>query len=590
MENLNQFMNNNKLDKNEETRLDKIVLQKIKPEKSPGLGIFYKFALTLFVIFVVGIGVFFLPEEQQRKVVKPVSAMEVIQKTQQTLKEMLAKPGILHYSYNIKTVTDFEEYDNFDVEGYVSNQDEKYLIRYDVSKSDTLLPTEMVPGKSYRDFSPQKFATFSDGINEYSYSYGSTSNWRNLSEEMISIEHRSQLKSLVGFYDYLLQGESSQYKLKEDKINNREVFVITFTYPGIALTREANGATKRVETIYEAVITIDKETYLPISNESSSTFSSLQDSQIETYNEFEIISIDEANNIFEFSQYIDQLVPINKNTSPSSSIINLGNGKFELRNPGEDIITPIFSTENKEYILDGNFLFDKITRKPTIIGKFLLGKELEVSGFTQKTEVAEVLWIQDINYFRLKSLNPTIPVQPTDTNVMPTPTHRLTIPTENSYSGIVYDSEYGGSRREAIIVEGTLPEGLQNENNSNIERASIKIESEDMVFSINEWYENGFSYSNWIPEEIDTEYLGNILMHEYAAKFIYYFTDSRNYKKSDCKDFLGNPIQSPCVDTSYKFETAEGPRFLTISCEVKTTPEKATKTCKEIINNLSIAK
>jgi hypothetical protein len=590
MENLNQFMNNNKLNKKEENRLDEMVIQEIRPKTSPGLGIFYKFALTLFVIFVVGIGVFFLPEEQQRKVVKPVSAMEVIQKTQQTLKEMLAKPGILHYTYNIKTVTDFEEYDNFDIEGYVSNQDEKYLIRYDVSKSDTLLPTEMIPGKSYRDFSPQKFATFSDGINEYSYSYGSTSNWRNLSEEMISIEHGSHLKSLVGFYDYLLQGESSQYKLIEDKINNREVFVITFTYPGIALTREANGTTKRVETIYEAVITIDKETYLPISNESSSTFSSLQDSQIETYKSFEIIAAEKESTIFNFNQYVDQLEPTNKNTSDTISITNLGNGKFELRNPGEVIFTPMFITKDNEYVLDGNLLFDKITGKPTIIGKFLLGKELEVSGSTLKSDFGESLWIANVDYSKLKVVDPKATVLPTDINKVPSPTPSVTIPSEGTFTGVVYDTEYGGSEREAIILEGVLPEGSEIENNSNIEQASFNIKSEDMVFSINEWYENGYSHASWIPEGIDTENLGNVLMHEYAEKLIYYFTDSGNYKKSDCKDFSGNPIQSPCVDTSYKFETAEGPRFLTISCEVKTIPTKAINTCKEIINNLSIAK
>ena len=85
-------MNNNKLDKSEENRLDKMVLQEIKPEKSPGIGIFYKLVLTFFVFLVIGVGIFFLPEEQQRKVVKPVSAMEVLQKTHQTLIEMLAKP------------------------------------------------------------------------------------------------------------------------------------------------------------------------------------------------------------------------------------------------------------------------------------------------------------------------------------------------------------------------------------------------------------------------------------------------------------------------------------------------------------------
>lgn len=583
-------MNNNKFDKSEENRLDKMVLQEIKPEKSPGIGIFYKLVLTFFVFLVIGVGIFFLPEEQQRKVVKPVSAMEVLQKTHQTLIEMLAKPGILHYTYNIKTATDFEEYDNFDVEGYVSNQDQKYIIHYDVSKSDTILPTEIIPGKTYRDFSPQEFAIFSDGINEYSHSYGSTTNWRNLSEEMIAIEHGSHLKSLVGFYDYLLQGDSSQYKLKEDKINNRDVLVITFTYPGMALTGEANGATKRVETIYEAVITIDKETYLPISNESSSTFSSLQDSQIETYKSFEVITADKENTIFNFNQYIDQLEPINKNTSDTFSITNLGNGKFELRNPGEDIISPVFTKGNKEYTLEGNLLFDKITRKPTIIGKFLLGKELEVRGFTLESNFGELLWIDNIDYSKLRVDSVTTTVRPTDISNVPTPTPVVTIPLENDFNGIVYDSEYGGNRGNAIILEGVLPEGSEIENNSNIEQASFKIESEDMIFSINEWYENGFSYANWIPEDIDSKHLGNILMHDYSDQFIYYFSNSENYKKSDCKDYLGNPIPYPCADISYKLETIKGPRFLTISCEVKTTPEEATDTCKEIINNLSIAK
>ena len=98
----------------------------------------------------------------------------------------------------------------------------------------------------------------------------------------------------------------------------------------------------------------------------------------------------------------------------------------------------------------------------------------------------------------------------------------------------MYDSEYGGNRGNAIILEGVLPEGSEIENNSNIEQASFKIESEDMIFSINEWYENGFSYANWIPEDIDSKHLGNILMHDYSDQFIYYFSNSENYKKSDC--------------------------------------------------------
>jgi hypothetical protein len=588
MENLNQFMNKNKLNQNEENRLDEMVLHEIKSKRSPGLGIFYKFALTLFVFLIIGVGIFLLPQDQKRQIIKPVSAMEVLEKTHKTLIELIERPGILHYSYNIQTDSDFEEYDNFDVEGYVSNRDKRYLIQYDVAKLESLQPTEMIPGKTYRDFTPLEFANFSDGINEYSYSYGSTSNWRNLSDEMLSIEHGSHLRSLVGFYNYLLQGDSSQYKLKEDKINNREVFVITFTYPGIALTVEPNGNTKRVETINEAIITIDKETYLPVSNESSSTFSSRKDSQTEKYKVFEVISEDKAETIFDFSKYIDKLEPINKNTSNVVSISNMGTGKFELKNPGEDIFTPVFVIGDKEYILEGNLLFDKVTRKPTIIGKFLLGKEVEVSGFTLKSDIGEVLWIANVDYSKLKVVNPTATVLPTDINKVPSPTPSVAIPSEGTFTGIVYDSEYGGSRKDAIIVDGVLSEGLQIENNSNIEQASFNIKSEDMLFSINEWYENGYSHASWTPEKFRSKYLGNVLIHEYSDQFIFYFTGSENFKETDCKDYSGNSIQSPCADTSYRLETADGARFLTISCEVKTTPIKALNTCKEIMNNLTI--
>lgn len=587
MENLNQYMKNNQLNKNEEVRLDNVVLKGIKPKKSTGLGIFYKFAATLIVFIMIGFGIFLLPQDHQKKVVKPVSAMEVLEKTQQNLKELLEKPGVLHYRYNINTAGDFEEYDNFEVEVYVSNQEKKYLIHYDVSKSELTQPTEIIPGKTYRDFSPQNFAIFSDGINEYMYSYSSTSNWRNLSEEMLSIEHGSHLKSLLGFYDYLLQGDSSQYMLKEDKVNNREVFVIAFTYPGIALTVEPNGNSERVETINEAIITIDKETYLPVSNKSTSTISSLQDSQIETYNGFEVISEDKADTIFDFSRYIDKLEPINKNTSQVVSISNLGTGRFELKNPGEDILTPFFVIGDKEYNLEGNLLFDKITRKPTIIGKFLLGKEVEISGFIVKSDLAEILWIDKMDYSKLTITNPRTSVVPTDVVLTPTSTP---IPTEAEFSGYVYHSEYGSTKQNAIKVSGTLPEGVRQENITRNNFEYIHLESSDMSFQIHEWYKSGFNPATWEPIMIETDYSGNILIHEYAEKLIYYFTKPNNYKTSDCKDNLGNQMASPCADITYSLDTLAEERYMTISCEVKSDPEKALATCNKIMTNLSIAK
>jgi hypothetical protein len=587
MENLNGFMKNQKLNTREENLLDTIVLKNMKPKRTQSSGLFYKFAITLFLLLIIGVGIFLLPETQQRKIVKPVSAQEILQQTYNKLQEMMNTPGIVHYRYNIKTESDYEEYDNFEIDSYVSNLDKKYLIQYGISKSDQIQLSEMIPGEQYRDFSPQEFAVFSDGINEYTYSYGDASNWRNLSEEMISIEHNSHLNSLVKFYDYLLQDDRSQYELTETKVNNVDVFVISFSYSGIALTTDANETTKRVESTYEGKITINKNTYLPISNETYSTFSSLQDRQVETYENIEVISADKANSIFDFSEYINNLESYNKNTSETPVIRTLGKGRFELKNPGEDIFTPVFIIGNKEYGLEGNLLFDKITRKPTIIGKFLIGKEIEAKGFIVQTNYGDVLWIDDIDYSELDLLNPskTTQVKPTIT-----PTNHNPTPPGKTFTGIVFDNEYGEGKENAIRISGILPSGLKYENNEGLTQSHIVIESEHIEFRIAEWYKAGFITAQEQPELLQTKNLGEVYMYDYSENTFYYFTPRSNYKTTDCKDYLGESISSPCINTIYPIQQSSRERYLSINCEIKSESLEALDLCKNIIKDLSIAK
>ncbi|HRN71004.1 MAG TPA: hypothetical protein PLS49_07540 [Candidatus Woesebacteria bacterium] len=592
MENLYQFMKDNRLNKSEENKLDEMVMHEIKPRKSHGLWIFYKFALTLFLFLIIGVGVFFLPEDQQRKVVKPVSAQEVLQQTYNKLQQMVKTPGVLHYQYIVMTEhEDIEGYNNFQIDVYASTQDNKYKSSYVITKPVEELANSTSGDSLIQSFPDDEAVIYSDGEKEY-YHNDYTESYRNLTPKMIELEHKNYLQGLSNFYEYLLSNNPANYSLMEKDIEAKPSYVITFDYIGKVMNVSGtNTEFVLEEKTYTAEIIVDKETMLPILNSTKVKDGSFKDTQYEKYTNFELLSPDSATKVFDFNAFQEKF-----RTSENPTIYEtIGNtetfaGEFSQTNPGEDIITLQFYQNNNKLDLDGNLLFDRIIRKPTIVGKFLSGKKIKVSGFTATTNFGRVLWIEDIDYSGLGTIYPTTTITPTDTNVIPTPTHRLTIPSEDSFSGLVYHSEYGGNTNNAMKVNGMIPNGVEFKNNKGKGFGYITLESKDMLFRIDEWYEGAFHSVQYQPEKITTQYLGEIIEHDYTDQTIFYYSGNIGYKQSNCIDYYGNIISSPCADIIYTLNTDEGSRYLTISCEVKTTPDKATNQCREIIKDLSIAK
>lgn len=421
MENLESFMKTNILSKEEESKLDNLVLREVR-KKPNVMNVFYKLAVTVCMLLFIGVGMYFLPEEQRRKVVKPVSAQEVLEQTYNKIQSLIKQPGILHYEYVVVTEhEDIESYDNFEIEVYVSTENNKYKSSYVKTRSEGELVDRGLGDGSFQQFPRDEVVIFNDGKNEYIFN-DYTENYRNLTPEMINIEHNGYLSGLASFYEFLLENDNGQYTLTEKLIEGKQAYVITFDYKGAVMDVLQKGIDyDLLEKTYQAEIIIDKESLLPILNRTNVKDESFVDTQYEKFTKFELLESKEDESIFDFKEYMRNARTSENPTVYSDFDYNKEiTGEVRQNNPGEDIIEVAFYDGPNKYNIEGNLLQDRIISKPTIIGKFLSGKTTTIKGFSTKTGYGNVFWIQSIDYSKTRDTNswitttPIITVKPTD--------------------------------------------------------------------------------------------------------------------------------------------------------------------------------
>lgn len=417
MENIEYFMKENKLNKKEENKLNKLVIGEVN-KRSIALNVFYKIAVTISIFLLVGIGIYFLPEDQQRTIIKPVSAQEVLEQTYNKIQSMVKQPGILHYQYVVVTEhEDIESYDNFEIEVYASTENNKYKSAYVKTRSEGESLDRGLGDGSFQQFPQDEVVIFSDGKSEYTFN-DYTENYRNLTPAMIEIEHEGYLSGLLSFYEFLLANDNGQYTITEKDIHDKSSYVITFDYTGVVMDVRQNGIDfDLLEKTYQAEIIIDKESLLPVLNRTSIKDGSFVDTQYEKFTSFELLKSEESEVIFDFGKYLSMERPAENPSLYSNFIDDVEiTGDIRQSNPFEDIIEVSLYDGLKKYNIEGNLLQDRIISKPTIIGKFLSGKTTTLKGFSSKTNYGNVFWIKDIDYSKTQDTNPAV-----------TPTPRITV-------------------------------------------------------------------------------------------------------------------------------------------------------------------
>lgn len=423
MENLNNFIKNNSMRKSEEEKLDNMVLGYTRSSKTSRFNLLpIKLIVFTMTILTLGFGMFFLPEKSQEKIVKPVSALEILTTTHNKLKEIISTPGIIHISY----LSTYEHesiigYDTFEVSKYIDNQNQRYLLEYLKKRSagGEYRYVQENGLSATREFLPESMVVLYDGHEEY-YISSSYTEKTGVTREMAKNSYVNELSGLADFYEFLLSKEASRFDMKETALDGEDVYVITFDYEGLAMgvSGKTPGEHSLTKNIYEGEVTIAKDTGLPVKHVSKVKDGSFEDTQTDVFGDISVLD-EEEHRIINFQVPTENY----RENELSARVVKVGNdlqmtGTVSYQNPGEDLIYPQVEVGGKKYPLRSSLLYDAIAAKSTIMGKFVAGKEIHFVGsiIEYGGTGTQVVWVKGIDFkqFTENSIpKSTLPVTPT---------------------------------------------------------------------------------------------------------------------------------------------------------------------------------
>lgn len=555
MENLDQFIRTNMLSKNEEQKLDRIVLNSVNKKKISVWGIFYKFAVTVFIFLLLGLGIYLLPEEQQRQVIKPVSAQEVLLNTYNTLEKLINTNGVLHYKSTIKFEHEkINDYDTFQTEAFIATKKPYYKINYLKTRSageEVTIPRE--DGVlQFQQFPQEKITLFNDGVKEYYYN--TYTEPLNRPQSFVNSEYKIKLNGLLDFYKFLLTNNSEDYNLIETTRDGRPVYEITFDYEGLVLN--PNNTPQGFELLtkeYISTIIIDKESQLPVLHSTRVKDNSYIDSHTEIFGPVEILPAETIGNIFDFESlkvnYRESEDKSTVLTSPEATY----KGKIIQEYLAEDFIPIYLQTDSELLELWGSLFREYVTGKTSILGKYLIGKNVELTGYllSYEGQKGHSLVVENIDFeqFARKKIN-KITTTPTSFPTVKQQEYRQSTLT---FSNKLNELEGGDKfsltypvNAQLIPDESDYPYTIKG-NNFKLE---IGSDYEDEGYSGTE-YTEGYqkltnnSYGDFYRVQTTA------LIEEYGEG-AYTYVDSTNFKSTGtCEGFYSDifgPAQAPCGD------------------------------------------
>ena len=583
------------LTNSEEKALDKFVISNTRRNRDKVVPNFiYRIFLFTLVFIAIGLGVFFMPEKNQRMIVQPVSAQEILNQTLNKLNELIKRDGILHYKY----ISVLEQpmlpgnYDTFEVDKYVSTNKPQYKIIYTKSRklSESVIHRQNDGTDLIQEFPVQNITIYSDGINEY---YNSTYTEKTYkSEDLISIEHKNMLEELAKFYEFLINNNADDYLLKEEIVEGKPAYVITFDYEGL-LMKPNSGSNNfsLLEMPYTSEIIIDKETGFPLLHKSTIQNSDFVDTQYEKFQIVELLPLTDAPIIFNENEILVNLREAENNVDYSISPVSISiNGKVTQKYIGEDIIDLKIIGGDVEYGLLGSNLYDGEMRKIGLIGRFLTGKDvwiqgrvLDFKGFGKSIFVDSI----DFEQFAKKPVvvsivNPTLvsTIMPT-TSTTPNPNTVLDKVKIEMYEMITY---YHITRESNSILELLNDNGIE----------TIVVMGTNYNLSMTPIYENENYDGLKLPNDyvvINTINIGKIYRVPTKNNMEYAYISQDNFRTSgSCHGpyWEATPVPAPCG--SYVLSTrlsSSRSSVLDVLCTASNM--EGLKSCDSIIKNLKIS-
>lgn len=586
MENLDNFITNNSMKKSEGRELDKVVLGYTRSLKSSTFNWFpTKLIVFTLTIMTLGLGVFFLPEKTREKVIKPVSAYEILTTTHNKLKELVETPGILHIHYVSTYEHEFDiDYDTVEVNKYIDNDSPRYRLEYLKTRRAGEIYTDDETLQS-RIFEPEQSALLYEGNDEYylgtyTYEMGTT-------REMAAKSYQNHREGLVGFYEFLLTKNADIFQLSESSFEGRDVYMVTFDYEGLALGvgKVTTNDFDLYTNVYTAEIIIDRETMLPVKHQSRVKDGSFEDVQTELFKNITVLDSNESSTVsFEIPSHNYQ-EPFTENKVIILSENQELTGTVTYSNPGENVVSLQIEIEGRKYSLHSDLLSDYLTSKSTIMGKFVAGQEISfVGSFLKYGETGvEGVWIKEIDFEQFVNGVTTTPAVSQQVTA---------IPSGERFSFRVYDAEYERTKADGIKISGVLPKGAKLDNIEKPGLGILGIDGENYEFTIAEWYRRGPNLIDGQLKKLATNHLGGMYRYEYTPQASHKYIQEELMKLSGtCEDYWGETISAPCGRHEYSKEGVD--YYLSITCSLKanlTTQEEssALRECDEIVQNLDI--
>lgn len=394
-----KFKVENKFTKEEINKLDRIVFSKIGAKNNSLTGQLWRVLLiTGLVMLIPLVLIIFNIKPGFNPIITTVTAQSILQEAASKLESIISNANFVQYNILINrenNPVNSYEYEKDQILVQIDTTNQRYNV-YDSKSSDFVEITKSdgvkvyLPGKGLSRLvrGDKEFYGYIEG--EIGGNGVSLERIQDLDEmssyyqyptgvlEQMQINHLVYYQELIDFMKSNLSVEGYIEETLQIADKSYHVYTINFEYKYTAFDINLNSK----EQMFNVTIYIDKESKLPIRIR--------DERKIGVHDAKEIITTDFVNVKFKTlaQAELDEVFKLNFDPTKvrksidyitSSREVELS-GRITSRNLAEIYNVPIVTTSQGSYEIKSKKFYDEFTNQPTLLGKFLQGKQVAMKG------------------------------------------------------------------------------------------------------------------------------------------------------------------------------------------------------------------